>query len=206
MLDIYMSKLCPFAHRAAIVLAHHNIEHNMVEMQLGGEKPEWFLKINPKGTVPSMVDGETTITESDEISFYLDEKYGEKKLMTDDLEAIKASAGKVGCMLGKSFGVLKNKDYTEAAKALEECMANIEAGFNTTFVHGDSFSMADVLTIPFFIRMCPVLKHYRDIDILAGKPKLSAWYEMCKEIEAVKATTIADELYYEGFKKFVDTV
>ena len=49
---------------------------------LAGEhrKPE-YLKINPAGKLPALVDGETVLTESIAIVLYLGEKYPEKNLV-----------------------------------------------------------------------------------------------------------------------------
>jgi glutathione S-transferase len=47
-------------------------------------KPE-FLKINPAGKLPALVDGETVLTESIAIVLYLAEKYPEKKLVPTEL-------------------------------------------------------------------------------------------------------------------------
>ena len=53
---------------------------------LAGEhrRPE-FLKINPAGKIPALVDGDLVLTESVAIVLYLAEKYSEKRLLPTDL-------------------------------------------------------------------------------------------------------------------------
>ena len=53
---------------------------------LAGEnrKPE-FLKINPAGKLPALVDGDTVLTESIAIVLYLGEKFPDKKLVPTEL-------------------------------------------------------------------------------------------------------------------------
>ena len=44
-----------------------------------------FLKINPSGKLPALVDGDVVLTESVAIALYLAEKYSDKNLMPKDL-------------------------------------------------------------------------------------------------------------------------
>ena len=54
---------------------------------LGGEAqtPE-FLKINPAGKLPVLVDGDNVLPESAAIILYLAEKFPEKRLLPDDID------------------------------------------------------------------------------------------------------------------------
>ena len=50
-----------------------------------GQKPE-FLRLNPTGKIPVLVDGDLVLTESAAIVLYLAEKYPGKKLLPTDLK------------------------------------------------------------------------------------------------------------------------
>src|SRR3569833_1364449 len=52
-----------------------------VDLQNGENRTEEFLKINPAGQVPVLVDGDLVLTESIAISIYLSEKYPHKHLL-----------------------------------------------------------------------------------------------------------------------------
>ena len=52
---------------------------------LGEHRRPEFLKINPAGKLPVLVDGDTVLTESIAIVTYLAEKYPEKKLIPTEL-------------------------------------------------------------------------------------------------------------------------
>ena len=56
-----------------------------VNLVLGEHRRPEFLKINPAGKLPVLVDGDTVLTESVAIVVYLAEKYPEKKLIPTDL-------------------------------------------------------------------------------------------------------------------------
>jgi glutathione S-transferase len=52
----------------------------LVNLMVGDHRKPEYLKINPNGLVPALVDGETVIFESAAIIFYLAEKFGAKML------------------------------------------------------------------------------------------------------------------------------
>jgi len=56
-----------------------------VDMLAGENRKAEFLKINPAGKLPALVDGDLVLTESVAIVLYLAEKYPAKKLMPADL-------------------------------------------------------------------------------------------------------------------------
>jgi glutathione S-transferase len=59
-------------------------EYKRISLRDGDNKKPEFLKINPAGKIPTLVDGDLVLTESMAINFYLAEKYG-KGLMPADL-------------------------------------------------------------------------------------------------------------------------
>jgi len=56
-----------------------------VNMVAGEHKQPAFLKVNPAGKLPALVDGDLVLTESVAICLYLAEKYPEKGLIPRDL-------------------------------------------------------------------------------------------------------------------------
>ncbi len=56
-----------------------------VNLMTGEHRKPEFLKINPAGKLPALVDGDMVLTESVAIVVYLGEKYPDKKLVPTDL-------------------------------------------------------------------------------------------------------------------------
>jgi Glutathione S-transferase, N-terminal domain len=57
-----------------------------VNLLAGEHRQPAFLKINPAGKIPALVDGDMVLTESVAIALYLADKYPDKKLVPADLE------------------------------------------------------------------------------------------------------------------------
>lgn len=57
-----------------------------VDMKNKEHKSEAYLKINPMGKVPAMIDGDVTLFESMAINYYIAEKYKKELLGTNDGE------------------------------------------------------------------------------------------------------------------------
>src|SRR3954467_7896731 len=62
-----------------------DFEFEVVNLRAGDHQRPEFLRLNPAGKVPVLVDGDVVISESAAIVLYLAEKYPEKKLLPSDL-------------------------------------------------------------------------------------------------------------------------
>ena len=51
---LYTNHLCPYAHRAHIALKELGLPYDEVTIDLNRPREPWYLKINPKGLVPSI--------------------------------------------------------------------------------------------------------------------------------------------------------
>ena len=65
-------------------------EYKKLSIREGDTKKPEYLKLNPGGKIPCIVDGNVTLTESVAINFYLAEKYGKGLMPTEFIERIRA--------------------------------------------------------------------------------------------------------------------
>lgn len=90
-MKLYYFPLSGHSHRARLLLSLLGIEHELIQVDLPGaehKSPE-FLKLNPFGQVPVLVDGDLAIADSNAILVYLVRKHGPKAWLpqTPALEA-----------------------------------------------------------------------------------------------------------------------
>lgn len=77
----FINSIC--TQKVFITLAEKNLDYDMhmVDLFRNEQYSPEYLKLNPKGVVPTLVDGDNVITESTLICEYLDESYPEPHLM-----------------------------------------------------------------------------------------------------------------------------
>ena len=86
MIKLYEFPLSPFCRKVKVVLYEKNIpfESVFVDLFKGATKTEEYLKLNPFGRVPVLIDGETVLYESTVINEYLEEKFPNPPLLPKD--------------------------------------------------------------------------------------------------------------------------
>jgi len=86
MIKLYDYPQCPFCRKVRVALAEKGIEYEriFVDLRKKEQKKEEFLKLNPYGKVPVLIDNGVVIYESSVINEYLDEKYPDPPLMPSD--------------------------------------------------------------------------------------------------------------------------
>jgi len=88
MLQLYNAAHSTCSQKVRICLAEKNLQFEDIKLDLGKAKehlrPE-YLKINPNGVVPTLVDDGKIVIDSSVICEYLEEKYPQVRLSPDDL-------------------------------------------------------------------------------------------------------------------------
>lgn len=79
-MTLFNNSLCPYSHRVRIVLAEKGVMAELVEISVK-DKPEELFDLNPYGTVPTLVDRDLVLYESNIISEYLEERFPHPPLM-----------------------------------------------------------------------------------------------------------------------------
>jgi glutathione S-transferase len=82
---LYDSRDCPYGMKVRIVLAEKELEYEVVTVDLkaGQQKQAEFLKLNPFGRVPVLLDDETLVYDSTIINEYLNDEYPAPALLPE---------------------------------------------------------------------------------------------------------------------------
>ena len=89
-MKLYHFPLSGHAHRARLFLSLLNVKAEIIDLDLanGEHKTPEFLKLNPFGQVPVLVDGDIIVNDSNAILVYVATKLGRKDWMPDDLASV----------------------------------------------------------------------------------------------------------------------
>lgn len=157
-------------------------ENKNVDMRSKEHKSEDFLKINPNGKVPALVDGETNLFESMAINFYLADKYKPELLGTTPEERANSyqwsfwSSAELQDPIIQVFiqKVFMPEDKRSQA-VIDENMAKLPALMTTldnalaskTYLNGKTFTLADLNTMSVVSIAAHIglnLSQYKNID------------------------------------------
>jgi stringent starvation protein A len=86
MLKLYDYPDCPFCQKVRVVLAEKDLEYEkiFVDLRKQEQKLPDFLRLNPYGKVPVLIDEEEVIYDSTIINEYLEDEYPLPRLMPED--------------------------------------------------------------------------------------------------------------------------
>lgn len=202
MLKLYTYFRSSAAYRVRIALNLKGLAYQSVPVHLlkgGGEQlQDSYRAINPGAMVPSLQDGDATLTQSLAILEYLEEVYPDIALLPPDAlgrARVRALALIVACDIHpinnlRVLKYLKNTlQLSEDAKAewyrhwVQEGLTTIEAHLardrqTGTFCHGDSPTLADCCLIP------QVFNAQRFQLDLAAYPTIERIHACCAELPA----------------------
>jgi glutathione S-transferase len=180
------------------MLEELGVPYELVPIDLGGgetRKPE-FLRINPNGHIPVLVDGDFTLWESMAINLYLAEKYGRGKLWPD-FEHDRAhtlqwsfwvmtecEAHLLQALWQRAILPAEQRDESKAAaaqEALAKPLAVLDAQLRgREYLLGGGFSAAD-------LNVASVLMWAKPGRIELGAcPAVAAWLARCTARPALK--------------------
>ena len=197
-IKLYDAPPSPNCQRVRVVLGEKKLPYETIRVDLGKKdqkKPE-FLKLNPRGKVPLMIDGETVLYESRIINEYLEEKYPEPPLMP------KAAAQRAKIRLLMDYALTELippnqrmreqmiKDEKErdpaviesAKRELIEMLGTFETELGDQPYLAGEFSLLDASVIPRFLRLA-------EWNILTDPslPRLGKWLQRMKDRPAVQS-------------------
>ncbi|MFC0401626.1 glutathione S-transferase family protein [Paraburkholderia rhizosphaerae] len=85
-MKLYSHPLSGHSHRAHLGLSLLGVPHELIEVNLAAaeHKSPPFLKLNPFGQIPVLVDGDTVIPDSNSILVYVARKFGKTDWLPQD--------------------------------------------------------------------------------------------------------------------------
>ncbi len=165
-IELYWGSGSPFAWRVMLTLEVKRLayESKLLEFSKGDHKTPGYLKLNPRGKVPTLKDGDFVLYESLAIMSYLDRKYPDPPLFGRTAEETgliwRALAECESYMLpagdklirpiffGK--GLDKVEEIQQAAEALRQELKLLDERLaGSQWLVGDKISAADVGVFPF---------------------------------------------------------
>lgn len=203
MIDLYTAAT-PNGRKASIMLEELELPYGATWLNLGElqQKEPWFLKINPNGRIPAIVDRDEddfAVFESGAILLYLAEKTGrllptETKARSTVLQWLMFQIGGVGPMQGQANVFYRyttekidyaiNRYQRETRRLYEVLNARLE---DNEYLAGD-YSIADIATWPW------VTGHeWAGVD-LDGLEHLQRWERSISERPAVQRGITAPEV------------
>jgi len=220
LIDLYTAST-PNGHKASVTLEELGLPYEVhaVDMSKNEQKEEWFLKLNPNGRIPVIVDRDLddfAIFETGAIMIYLAEKTG--RLMPTDVKGrsrtiqwLMFQMGGVGPMMGQAnvfFRYFPEKiqpaidRYQNESRRLFEVL---DRGLSENeWLAGSEFTIADIAN------WCWVRTYKWSGVAVEGLPNVRRWLDAIKERPACRRgveipvkldSMIKDE---EAAKKFAE--
>ncbi len=157
MIKLYSDAHCPDSHRTRIVLAEKELPIDVEELEVDN-LPADFLKINPYGKLPTVIDRDIVFFESSVVNEYLDERYPYPPLKPGS-PAERARMRLTVLQLERELYVLYRECQNGRKK--KEAVKKLQAYFNslddylsrTEYFIGEQYTLVDVTLAPILWRL-----------------------------------------------------
>jgi len=190
----------PNCQRVEIALHEKGLSYDIepIDLRKREQKKPEFLKLNPYGKVPVIVDGEKVLFESCIINEYLDEQYPTPPLMPKDpykrarirvltdygLNYIHSQywAIRGELYVKKEDGERDWKLIEETTQQLRDLLQYLENALGDKAYFMGEFTLLDIALVPRFLRM-------ESFGVLPATsiPRLGTWLQRMKERPSVNA-------------------
>lgn len=191
--------------KPVIFLEEAAVEYELtpIEFSKKDQKSEWYMKLNPNGRIPTIVDrgnDNFVVFESGAILWYLAEKYDKflpqgEKARSQALQWLMFQMSGIGPMMGQAmyfqriaepqghYDQFAIKRYVEESRRLLEILDRQLEG--KAYLLGDEFTIVDIATYPW------ARSYYWAKVSVDGLNNLQSWFD---RIDARPATQRALEL------------
>lgn len=212
-LKLYTTALSANGRKPLLVSHHLGLELEVVEINVyrgEGQSPE-YLALNPWGKIPTLIDGDFTLWESNAIAQYLSEAYGDFRLSSRDpqrradisrwlfWEASFWQPAFVPVLSEPVGRLLLGRD--EEAEELREELEELEVNWNEprfrglvsfldSRLSGGDFLVGEELSLADFV-VAAMMMYVRRLRFPFDEvPALAAWLGRIEQTEAWRATAV----------------
>jgi glutathione S-transferase len=194
-LELISHVLCPFVHRAAIMLREKGVPFDRRNVDLK-DKPRWFLAISPRGKVPVLVADGVALFESAAICEFLDETHPPRLVPADPFErAIQRAWVEVANDLlvaqFKAFAAAEAVEAANTAAVVGGLLLRFEEAIAAGVISETAFGLIQVAVAPALHRFV-VAADRLGVELLARTPKLAAWARILAKRPSVAETVPED--------------
>ncbi|GMP50577.1 hypothetical protein CsSME_00017137 [Camellia sinensis var. sinensis] len=211
---LYISYTCPFAQRAWIARNHKGLQDKIKLVAINLlNRPAWYKeKVYPenkglksffratayqhylleKSPVPSLEHNNKVIGESLDLLKYIDSNFEGPSLLPNFAEEMLSYSDTVNKTVFTSFKGDPAKETGGVFDYLETALHKFDDG---PFFLGQ-FSMVDMAYVPFIERFQLFIQDVWKYDIMAGRPKLEAWFE----VSTFNAAGLSKGLFHKDVK------
>ena len=194
-LELISHALCPFVHRAAIMLHEKGVPFDRRVVDLG-DKPEWFLAISPRGKVPVLVADGVALFESAAICEFVDEMYPPRLVSAEPFERARQRAWVevTNDLLAAQFKAFTAADPVEAERTravVDALLGRFEQAITAGVISKSAFGLIHVAVAPALHRFV-VAAERLGVDFLARTPHLATLSRSLANRKSVAETVPED--------------
>lgn len=200
MIKLYDFLPCPFGQKVRLVLAEKSLSYELATVDLahGEQRRPEFLRLNPYGRVPVLVDEDIVVYDSTIINEYLDDEYPDPPLLPRiESSSMRARARlfedfadtsftpQVGQLMAEMFKPDAEREaarVTRLRQSIERVLDYVNRELQGQQFLAGEFSIADVGFIPRLL----VLKDL-GIDVGASRGNVEAWLTRLCERPSVQS-------------------
>lgn len=162
MIKLYDFPMSGNCYKVRLLLSMMKENYKIIPVDLGGgaNQSNDFLAMNPRGQVPVIIDGDTTVWDSMAILAYLAREYGDEKWFPQDsvkmaevMQWLAVSENELLYGLARSRATLIFKRPFDLKQCQEEAQMGLEVMdkhlFENTWLVGDNATIADIACYPY---------------------------------------------------------
>lgn len=209
-ITFYTSHSCPFAHRAHIAIKELRLPYEEVLIDLGKPREEWYLKINPRGLVPSLNYNGEIITESAVVTQFLADAHPSHLVPASNAPGGALRRARIAFFVDawstkvqtNVYGLMRHADPSTAEEKTAELVAAIGKEIEPLledakpyFGGSDKVTLVEALVASFVIRLYAFGRGGMLPESLLGRldalPNFSRWARTLEKTESV--TYVWDE-------------